>query len=111
MKPEGFPYLKVTGITERPQYVKEDDREETYYEVNPMVLDMRTITPIYWHRFKVRNPDTLALENCVVLCFTNDSASESQELMIAETFPKFDKMIREWIDYIMSDENEPKQPE
>ena len=96
--PEGYPYLKLNCITERLQYHKEDEREETYYELNPIVMDIRMVKPVYWHRYKVRNPDTLQLETCVLLAFV-DIVGTPSELMIAETFPKFDKLIKEWITY------------
>ena len=96
--PEGYPYLKLNCITERLQYLKEDEREETYYELNPIVMDIRMVKPVYWHRYKVRNPDTLQLETCVLLAFV-DIVGTPSELMIAETFPKFDKLIKEWITY------------
>jgi len=97
-KPEGYPYLKLTCITEREQYHKEDDREETFYEAHPLVIDFSKIDPLYWYRYKVRNPETLQLESCVVVCFL-DIHGEQHELMIVETFPKLDAKIREWVAY------------
>lgn len=100
-KPEGYPYLKFTCITERAQYNKEDDREETYYEAHPAIIDFNKIDPIYWYRYKVRNPETLQLESCVVLCFL-DLGNGEHEIMVAETFPKFDTRLKEWIEYANS---------
>lgn len=89
----------MTCITERLQWIIAEEREDTHYEAHPIVIDFRMITPVYWHRFKVRNPDTAQLEICVLFAFIDNSGSPS-ELLIAETFPKFDKMIREWIESV-----------
>lgn len=102
MKPEGYPYLRMTCITERGQWIIAEEREDTHYEAHPIVIDFRMITPIYWHRYKVRNPDTLQLETCVLFAFLDNSGNAS-ELLIADTFPKFDKIIREWSDYVEED--------
>ena len=97
-QPDSYPYLKLTCITERPQYNKEDEVEDTYYEAHPIVMDFRMVKPVYWYRYKVRNPDTLQLETCVLLAFI-DIVGTPSELLIAETFPKFDKLIKDWITY------------
>lgn len=104
-KPEGYPYLRMTCITERPQWVSEEDREDTYYEAHPITIDFSTVSPMYWHRYKLRNPETAILENCIVTMFT-DVNGNSFELMFAETFPKFDKIMKEWIEYAITQNND-----
>lgn len=109
IQPEGYPYLKLQCITEREQYVKDEERYDIYYEAHPAEIDFRNIIPLYWYRYKVRNPETEQLEICVVFSFIDTVFGTTHDLMVAETFPKFSARIKEWIEYAI-EENE-KAPE
>ena len=104
--PDGYPYLKMTCITEREQYVVAEERYDIYYEAHPIVIDFRNIIPLYWYRYKVKNPDTGDLEICVVMSFIDAVHGTTHDIMIADTFPKVDKLLREWIEYSNEINNE-----
>ncbi len=95
--PEGFPYLKLTAITERIEY-SEDDRELTYYSTEPFMIDYRQIIPICWYRYKIKNIDGTE-GYCVVCEYEHAESGVEEQKMFDITHNKFTELVTKWNEY------------
>lgn len=97
-KPDGYPWFTYKCITERMEYLKEEEREIPYYEAGWATIDFCMISPISWYKYRVMNPETNKLESCVVFEYIDQSGNH-HEVMAAESLKTFDARIKDWIMY------------
>ena len=98
---EGYPYLRLTCVT------NVGTEEEPVWDTAPFCVDFSCIQPIYWFRHKLPNKISGALETVTCFCFVDAVFGNLTTVYVAETFPKFDALIRQWIEH--SNKESPKE--